>query len=251
LKRKLIAAIACRNSGSRLFGKPLQNLDIKKPLTILEYQLKNLKQLKFIKEIVLGISYGNENQIFIDLAKKYKIKYILGDQKDVLSRLIKCGNLVGATDIFRVTSESPFTYLKDASKLWKKHILCNYDATFLDNIIDGCGYEIINLSSLKFSHKFGISKHRSELCTLYIRENLEKFKVNKVYPRSIFCRKDLRLTVDYPEDLVVCREVYKFILKNKMKSLSLEKIINFLDKRKDLKKLINPFVISGYKKMYK
>ena len=126
----------------------MQNLDIKKPLTILEYQLKNLKQLKFIKEIVLGISYGNENQIFIDLAKKYKIKYILGDQKDVLSRLIKCGNLVGATDIFRVTSESPFTYLKDASKLWKKHILCNYDATFLDNIIDGCGYEIINLSSL-------------------------------------------------------------------------------------------------------
>lgn len=251
MKRKLIAAIACRNSGSRLFGKPLQNLDIKKPLTIIEYQLNNLKKLKFIKEIVLGISYGIENAIFIDLAKRYKINYILGDQKDVLSRLIKCASLVGGTDVFRITSESPFTYLKDALKLWKKHVHFNYDATFLDNIIDGCGYEIINLRSLKISHKLGTSKHRSELCTLYIRENLEKFKVNKVSPEDILCRKDLRLTVDYPEDLIVCREVYKFIIKNKMKSLNLKKIVNFLDKRKELKKLINPFVISGYRNMYK
>ena len=25
--RKLVAALACRNTGSRLFGKPMQNLD--------------------------------------------------------------------------------------------------------------------------------------------------------------------------------------------------------------------------------
>lgn len=251
MKRKLIAAIACRNFGSRLFGKPLQNLDIKKPITVIEYQINNIKKIKFIKEIVLGISYGIENEIFIDYAKKYKIKYILGDQIDVLSRLIKCGNLVGATDIFRITSESPFTYLEDLEKLWKTHALLNYDATFLDNIIDGCGYEIISLKCLKISHKLGKSKHRSELCTLYIRENLEKFKVNKVYPKNIFIRKDLRLTVDFPEDLIVCREVYNFIQESKMKNLDLRKIVNFLDKRKDLKKLISPFVISGYRGMYK
>ena len=29
MRRKLVAAIACRNQGSRLYGKPIQNLDIK------------------------------------------------------------------------------------------------------------------------------------------------------------------------------------------------------------------------------
>ena len=31
--RKLVAAIACRNNGSRLYGKPLQNLDVIKKIT--------------------------------------------------------------------------------------------------------------------------------------------------------------------------------------------------------------------------
>ncbi len=28
--RKLVACLACRNEGTRLYGKPLQNLDVKK-----------------------------------------------------------------------------------------------------------------------------------------------------------------------------------------------------------------------------
>ena len=35
-KRKLAAVLACRNTGSRLYGKPLQNLDVKNNYTILE-----------------------------------------------------------------------------------------------------------------------------------------------------------------------------------------------------------------------
>ena len=61
-------------------------------------------------------------------------------------------------------------------------------------------------------------------------------------------RKDLRLTVDYPEDLIVCREVYKFIKENKKNRL--EEIIKFLDKRNDLKKLIKPYCEEGYSTMY-
>ena len=36
MKRKLVAALACRNQGSRLYGKPLQNLDIEKGIRIID-----------------------------------------------------------------------------------------------------------------------------------------------------------------------------------------------------------------------
>ena len=39
--------------------------------------------------------------------------------KDVLSRLIKCAKKIKATDILRITSESPFPYLVDLDKNWK------------------------------------------------------------------------------------------------------------------------------------
>ena len=249
MKRKLVAALACRNNGSRLFGKPLQNLDEKKNLRIIDHLIFQLKTIRSIKSIVLGISRGKENHIYLEVAKKFKLKYIIGDEVDVLSRLISCGKKQDATDIFRVTTECPFIYLKEFNHHWKSHVDENFDATFLENIIDGCGYEIIKLSSLKMSHKLGSKKHKSEMCSLFIRENKDKFKVNKVFPPKKLIRKDLRLTVDYPEDLIVCREVYKNVVKNN-KKLDIFKIVSYLDKNKKLKNLLSQYVKIGYKKMY-
>ncbi len=249
MDRKLVAAIACRNTGSRLYGKPLQNLDISKGIRIIDYIIDSLKEITCINEIVLGISRGQENEIFKKVAIEKGINFIIGDELDVLQRLILCGEKVNATDIFRITSESPFLYFKAVKKLWNKHLSKNNDATFFDYIVDGCGFEFIKLSALKKSHHFGENRHRSELCTLYIRENLDKFKVEKIKAPEHLYRKDLRLTVDNPEDLVLCRKVYKEFQSDAPK-IDLEKIIVFLDNNPDLKKLTFPFTISGYNSMY-
>ena len=110
MKRKLVAAIACRNTGSRLYGKPLQNLDIVNGYKIIDYIIDSIKMLGCVDEIVLGVSEGIENEIFIEIAKQKNIKYIIGDENNVLQRLIHCGEISQATDIFRITSESPFLY---------------------------------------------------------------------------------------------------------------------------------------------
>ncbi len=249
MNRKLVAVLACRNQGSRLYGKPLQNLDVKNGIRIIDNIISCLQTLSFIDEIVLGISEGIENEIFCRIAEEKRIKYIIGDEIDVLSRLIEAGRFAEATDIFRVTSESPFLYFSEVEKIWKIYQQKSLDALFYDEIIDGCGFEIISISALEYSHKYGESKHRSELCTLYIRENLDKFRVEKVIPQKKLIRKDLRLTVDNPEDLAVCRAVY-----GKFSSLApripIEDVVIFLDENPSLKALIYPFTESGYATMY-
>ena len=248
--RKLVAAIACRNNGSRLYGKPLQNLDIKNQITILDNIIACLKSLNIIDEIVLGISTGIDNLIFEEYAIKNQLKYIFGDEKDVLSRLIACGEKVEASDIFRVTSESPFLYYDDVEKLWGHFIQANLDAIFMDEIIDGCGFEIISLDALKKSHELGFERHRSELCSLYIRENKEDFNIEKVLPPKELIRKDLRLTVDNPEDLVVCRAVYCHF-KDFAPTIPLLEVVKFLDLYPNYKELISPFAEVGYLTMNK
>ena len=106
--RKLVAALACRNQGSRLYGKPLQNLDVNKGVKIIDNIIDGLKALDCIDSIVLGISEGEENEVFKTVAREKGIEYIVGDQIDVLHRLVLCGEKVQATDVFRVTSESPY-----------------------------------------------------------------------------------------------------------------------------------------------
>ena len=110
MKRRLVAAIACRNQGARLYGKPLQNLDVEHSVRILDTIIDCLRTLPCIDEIVLGISEGVENEVFKRVAEEKGLRYVVGDQIDVLARLVACGQLAGATDMFGVTSESPFLY---------------------------------------------------------------------------------------------------------------------------------------------
>jgi spore coat polysaccharide biosynthesis protein SpsF len=250
MERRLVAAIACRNHGARLYGKPLQNLDVNNGVRILDNIIGCLKTLNCIDEIVLGISEGIENEIFKSIAKELKIRFIIGDQIDVLGRLIQCGQISGATDIFRVTSESPFLYFEPVEKLWLNHIAKGFDATFFDNVIDGCGFEIISMKALQTSHDRGEKRHRSELCTLYIRENRSDFNIETVLPPDKLIRKDLRLTVDNPEDLAVCRILYN-AFKDDAPRFCIEKLIVYLDANPKLRELIAPFTESGYSLMYR
>jgi spore coat polysaccharide biosynthesis protein SpsF len=250
MKRHLVAAIACRNQGSRLYGKPIQNLDVDKGIRIIDNIVDCLRLIHCIDEIVLGISEGAENEVFKFIAEKKGLRYVVGDQIDVLSRLIKCGQLANASDIFRITSESPFLCFEYVEELWNRHKEEEADATFFDDVIDGCGFEFITLRALEESHAKGGNRHRSELCTLYVREHHQSFKIIRPKIPEELNRKDLRLTVDNPEDLAVCRVIYG-VFKEQAPKIPVTEIIKFLDKNPRLKELVAPFTSEGYKTMYK
>ena len=62
IKKKLVAALACRNM-ARLYGKPIQNLDVYNRYKIIDYIIDSLEMIECIDEIILGINNGIENKI--------------------------------------------------------------------------------------------------------------------------------------------------------------------------------------------
>jgi len=246
--RRLVATLACRNQGIRLYGKPLQNLDIKNNISVLSYMINWLMTMSVVDEISLAIAKGTDNLMYVDFAKKLRISYIIGDERDVLGRLIQCADNCCASDILRLTTESPFTYFEAIEGAWREHVKGDYDLTCLGNIPDGSGFEVIKIDAYRYSHSHGQERHRSELCSLYIRENKSKFKINYVDVPSDIKRTDIRLTVDYPEDLIVCRAIYAHF-KDKAPKIPLREIISYLDANQRLKNLVACFVEEGLKTM--
>ena len=238
--RKLVAALACRVQGSRLYGKPLQNLKANK--TILDHILDCFEATPEIEDVVLGISEGVENLPFIDLAHRRNVSYIIGDQKDVLWRLIQCGRAGAASDVFRITSECPFTAWEFLPDLWRDHVAHGYDITVVDRLPEGMHFEIYTLAALERIHSEGKDEHRSEYVSAYPRFNQDRFKIGIKLPSEKLQRLDLRLTVDYPEDLVICRKVYLALL-DKNPRISTDAIIDYLDRNDGLKKLVSEFVV--------
>jgi spore coat polysaccharide biosynthesis protein SpsF len=242
--RKLTAALACRAGGSRLFGKPLQNLDVTLRITVIEYMIDFVRSETTIDDVVLGVSEGVENEIFHEIALRHNVASIRGDQTDVLHRLILCGEASEASDVFRITTESPFIYYEAIPDAWRRHVENRNDVTSIAGLPDGSGFEIISMATLNRCHREGDSRHRSELCTLYVRENQSEFKVEVLEAAQDVARDDLRLTIDYPEDLVLCRAVYE-ALKDEAPRIPLVKIVSFLDRNPHYKELVAPFVQGG------
>ena len=251
MNSRLVAVLACRNRGSRLYGKPLQRLSIEMGWRVLDQVVANLRRFDFIEEIVFAISAGSDNHAYIEFAENLSLPYVVGDEQDVLKRLLMGLDLANATDLFRVTTESPFLYWQPVEQAWTQHIANGFDATFMDGVIDGCGFEIISTPSLQKSWRDGDSRHRSELCSLYVRENRNLFSICQLPEPTLLSRKDLRLTVDYPEDLIVCRSVYsRFREQIDRGEYDLTDFVAFLDESPALKKLISPFAEQGYQIMY-
>lgn len=241
MSRRLVAALACRNNGSRLYGKPMQMLT--ENITILDQIINALKCFSVVDEIVLGISEGNMNAIFVDVAHKHGTSYIFGDPHDVLMRLVQCGRMGRATDVFRVTTECPWFAYDMLEPLWKKHVENGNDITVCDRLPEGLNFEIYTQEALERSHKMGSAIDRSEFCSNYPRKHPKEFKIEVVLPPEKLQRMDLRVTVDYPEDLILCREITKASLAS-MPLVPVEQIVRFLDSRPDIKSLVAPFVVA-------
>lgn len=247
-QRSLVAAIACRNRSTRLYGKPLQNLDVERGITILQQLVDCLRTLPSVRDICLGIAEGTDNLPFVDFAKAQGLPFVIGSEADVLSRLIQCARHTGSSDILRVTSESPFPYYEAIDPAWQ--ITCDkgLDAYFLDDIIDGCGFEICSIASLEQSHASADAFER-EHCTQYIRRNPQLFTAERISGPAELRRNDLRLTVDNPEDLVLARAVYQAFA-DKAPLFPVADIVRFLDANPSLIALTAPFAEAGYKTMF-
>lgn len=232
-KPKVAAVIACRVHSSRLFAKQLQLVG---GIPILQHVLNQIKKSKEIDEIILAISEKPGNEPFVDFAKSHRLKFIFGDDKDVLKRLIDGARYVNANIVFRITPENPYIYWEGIDDLIKNHIKGKYDFSYLDVVPLGSGFEVINRAALELSHKQGTKKHRSELCSLYIYEHRNKFKIKQFLPFKNLQRSELRVTVDTPEDLTVARKIYESIGKDE-KPIPLIKVIRFLDKNPDVVKI--------------
>lgn len=231
--RRVAAVIACRVHSSRLFAKQMQLIGGK---PIIEHMLNQLKTSKLIDEIVLAISAKPGNEVFVEYAHERGIKFVIGDDTDVLNRLINGAKYVNADIIFRITPENPYVYWEGIDDVIRKHVSGNYDFSDCYDLPLGSGYEVVNLDAFERSHREGSKRHRSELCSLYINENQEKFKIQHVRPPKQLQRPELRLTVDTPEDLVVARTIYDKLGKNG-KPIRLAAIVKFLDKNQTLIKM--------------
>jgi spore coat polysaccharide biosynthesis protein SpsF len=241
--RKLVAVLACRVKSTRLYGKPLQYLDIEKELSILDHIIDLLAMVESISEVVLAVSEAPGNELFHETGRKHGIACFAGSEEDVLQRHLDGLRSTDATDLFLITSESPFVYYEVIDSTWDRHCKRGNDITAIDTLPDGCGFTIATLSALLVADAKGEKHERGDATPPYLRRNSDIFTIETIEPPAELKRPDLRLTVDYPEDLVVCRRVYEYF-KDRAPRIPIGDIIQYLDDHPEVQALVEPYVFN-------
>jgi spore coat polysaccharide biosynthesis protein SpsF len=238
VSRRLVAALAVRNNGTRMYGKPLQRLAEDGP-TILAQSIAALRTYPLVDDIVLGIADGPHNTVFESVARELEVRYVYGSEHDVLGRLITCAAVSDATDVFRKTTEDPYMDYDMLEPAWRAHVDHGNDATALDMVPEGTAFELFTLDALERSHAEGLAADREHISD-YVRFNQAMWQVEVLEPAPDCRRLDLRLTVDNPQDLIVVREVWRALGHNAPR-IPLREIVAFLDSRPDLVELVAPY----------
>lgn len=248
---KFDAMLACRNTGTRLYGKPMQLIDIERRITILESQVKYLMESEYLNSICLAIADEKDNYGFADLAEKNGWNYIFGDPSDVLGRILKAVEKFGTETVLRDSTENPFVYYERIDELYEQHMEGNFDYSMFSDLPEGSAFSIIKADALRISHKQGNARHRSELVTSYIFDNRGDFKINIKLPEKEYRRSDVRVTVDYPEDLIFCRKIYRD-LNGKDRLIPVSEIIDYWDRNEDLRRSVENIGIDwGHGRLWK
>jgi spore coat polysaccharide biosynthesis protein SpsF len=236
--RRLVAVLPCRCASSRLWAKPLQR--IAPGLSICEYLARTLDRIECVDEVRLAIAEGPGQNALVDLARRAGLAHVIGSEADVLGRVIVCARDAGATDVLRKTSEDPFLHTAMLEPAWRSHLEHANEVTAVDLLPEGAGFEIFTLAALARCHEHGGVEDREHIAN-YARFHQSSFAVEILCPERACQRPDLRVTVDNPEDLILCQAVHRELARDGA-PIALEEVIDFLDAHSELRELVRPFV---------
>ncbi len=229
--------IQARLRSTRLPNKLLLPLKGKSILLHIVERLKSLN--KFYDYLVVLVPQVEFEKIQNHLQIYPDVIVFSGDPENVLKRFYDANKKVKVDVIVRLTGDNPLVDTMHLRKALISHFRRNSDYTIYENLPLGAGFEIFNRDVLDQCYKRAKTPGQKEHVTLYIRNNPEKFKINKLTAKGIFNNPYLRLTVDEPADYEFMELLYNQLYQDN--PIPLEEVLRFLEEHPEYLK-INAYV---------
>ncbi|KYC54028.1 MAG: 3-deoxy-manno-octulosonate cytidylyltransferase [Candidatus Methanofastidiosum methylothiophilum] len=206
----MIAAIIQARMGSTRFPNKMMERVGSKPLISLV--IDRVGKSTLIEKVILATTTKKDDDVLIQIAIEKNIDFFRGSENDVLDRFYNAAKKYKVDTIVRITGDCPFIDPVVIDQVIGLHLEAKSDYT--SNIKpptfpDGLDVEVFSFISLEKAWKEAKLNSEREHVTPYIWKNNKLFKIV-----NLFNKKDLsniRLTIDEKEDLVLIKEIIKYI----------------------------------------
>ena len=212
---RTVAIIQARMGSNRLPGKVLKPI-LGRPM--LWHIVERVRAAPSIDEVVVALPDGPADEELREFCSTNDITSFSGSELDVLDRFYQAAKMYGADPVLRITADCPFVDPELVEKLIELYRSGSYDYAAVaagadapslegERFPDGLDAECFSFASLEQAWKEAQDSRDREHVTRFIWRRKGRFRCTQL----LADRKHppLRLTVDYPQDLVVASRIYE------------------------------------------
>lgn len=232
-KPKFGCFITARTSSTRLPQKMLLPIRGKK---VIEHDIDRAKLAKGIDVVVLCTSDRPEDDILEKIAKKQDINYFRGPLKDIIARWLGAATKFNLDYFVEFDGDDlfcdPGLLGLAVTQMLKKP--CDMIRPSADLVCGAAGY-CISVSALKKIYDIKNTKNVDFWPVYFTDTGLFKVRDLKVED-PIFKNQNIRLTLDYPEDLDFFKKVFDELEIN-TNHVPLRRILKFLNQKPEIAKI--------------
>lgn len=234
---RVVASIEARMGSSRLPGKVLADIG---GMTTLDRLVTRLEACETLDAIILATSVASADDALEDWAQQRKLPVFRGSEEDVLDRVVRAHAMMQSDLVVEVTGDCP---------LLDPGVIDLGVETFLNNDCDvvtncrvpsypqGADIQVFRTADLADVARSVGDPAVREHVSLFFYENTDKYRIIHLIAPKIMRDPELRLQLDYAEDLAFIRAVYEKLEHRLGAVFGVEAVIRLLEDFPELRDL--------------
>jgi len=227
-RMKVVASIEARMGSSRLPGKVLADICGRPALGRL---VDRLRKCRMIDDIVLATSISPIDHVLEEWARSEGLAVYRGSEDDVLDRVVGAHSFMGSDIVVEVTGDCPLLD-PDVIDLGVETFFAN-DCEVVTNARVASYPQGADVQVFEFEALADVAARISdpavrEHVSLYFYETPSDYRIIHLIADRSRYSPELRLQLDYAEDLAFIREVYTHLLPLHGDSFGVREILQLL-----------------------
>ena len=206
--KRIVASIEARMGSSRLPGKIMMDIAGRPSLS---RQLERLRHCQLVDSIVLATTTAVSDEPLVRWAESEGVACFRGSEEDVLARVVGAHRMMESDLIIEVTGDCPLlepSLIDQGVALYQANKCDVVSNTWVPSYPQGADVQVFSREILEEVERSIDDPAVREHVSLHFYEN-PKYKVLHLVAPPELHNPNLRLQLDYPEDLEFIRTIYR------------------------------------------
>ena len=229
---KTAVLVTARTGSMRLPGKAL--IPVYRNTPLIEHIIKRAKKSKLADETILCTTTLEEDDELCLIAERYGVLVFRGSVEDKLERWHNAVEKYQIDYFATMDGDDPLCVPELIDTSFKQIISENADFIESTEVITGLFTYTIKSSALKKVCEIKDSSKTEMMWTYFKDTGLFKMQQLKDVPAKLI-RDDIRLTLDYPEDLVLFKTIFRKIAGEE--NIDIYQVIDLLSKNEEIREI--------------